>query len=648
MEKAYDTTWKYGILKDLYRLNFRGRLPIFIERFLSNRIFRVKVDNTVSDPHKQELGVPQGSILSVTLFSIKIDSIAPVIGSDVLCSLYVDDICICYRSKHINTIERKIQLKINKMLSWSIRNGFKFSQTKTVCMHFCQLRSLHNEPELFLDGTPIEVAKETKFLGIIFDNKLSFIPHIKMLKKKCSKGLNILKVLSKTKWGADMTSLMNLYRTLIRSKLDYGSIVYGSARKSYIQALDTIHHQGIRLALGAYRTSPIQSLYVEANEPSLENRRLKLALQYAIKLKTNKGNPAYPAVFTVQYSIMYERKPNHIRPFGLRIKPHLENLKVDLNILEQTHFCKIPPWDIKKPFILLDLSKNQKSETHPNDYQLQFLEIRDMYPQYTLIYTDGSKSGNQVAAAFATNEVHQGIRIPDQSSIFTAEANALLLALKFIETSSQKKFLIMTDSKSCLDSLESMKTDHPTVVKIFVKLSMLKSKAFSIYFCWVPGHSGIAGNEKADSAAKEALSTELVNSFIPFTDLKQTINEYIRNKWQSEWDQCLNNKLHEINPDVKKKLNLCFENRWNQVIYTRCRIGHSKITHKFLLLGENPPKCSFCQNSLSIKHILLDCITSAPVRNLFYSVDTFGKIFNQVNPNMVLRFLEEINVKHLF
>lgn len=170
MEKAYDTTWKYGILKDLYRLNFRGRLPIFIERFLSNRIFRVKVDNTVSDPHKQELGVPQGSILSVTLFSIKIDSIAPVIGSDVLCSLYVDDICICYRSKHINTIERKIQLKINKMLSWSIRNGFKFSQTKTVCMHFCQLRSLHNEPELFLDGTPIEVAKETKFLGIIFDN----------------------------------------------------------------------------------------------------------------------------------------------------------------------------------------------------------------------------------------------------------------------------------------------------------------------------------------------------------------------------------------------------------------------------------------------------------------------------------------------
>ena len=57
-----------------------------------------------------------------------------------------------------------------------------------------------------------------------------------------------------------------LYRSLIRSKLDYESIVYGSARKSYLQTLDSVHHQGLRLALGAFRTSPITSLYVEADE----------------------------------------------------------------------------------------------------------------------------------------------------------------------------------------------------------------------------------------------------------------------------------------------------------------------------------------------------------------------------------------------
>ena len=91
--------------------------------------------------------------------------------------------------------------------------------------------------------------------------------------------MNILKVLFHTNWGADRTVLLQLYRSLIRSKLDYGSIVYGSARKSYLVMLDTVHHQGLRLALGAFRTSPVESLYVEANEPSLYLLREKLALQ---------------------------------------------------------------------------------------------------------------------------------------------------------------------------------------------------------------------------------------------------------------------------------------------------------------------------------------------------------------------------------
>ena len=117
-------------------------------------------------------------------------------------------------------------------------------------------------------------------MGLLFDKKLSFIPHIKALKAKCLKALDVLKVLSNTNWGGDRSVLLNLYRSLVRSKLDYGSIVYGSARKSYLKSLDTMHHQGLRLALGAFRTSPVVSLYAESNEPSLYTRRKKLSLKY--------------------------------------------------------------------------------------------------------------------------------------------------------------------------------------------------------------------------------------------------------------------------------------------------------------------------------------------------------------------------------
>ena len=72
LEKAYDTAWKHGILLDLYKTGVRGQLPMFISYFLSDRYFKVRVGNIYSDLYSQEAGVPHGSILSVTLFSVNI------------------------------------------------------------------------------------------------------------------------------------------------------------------------------------------------------------------------------------------------------------------------------------------------------------------------------------------------------------------------------------------------------------------------------------------------------------------------------------------------------------------------------------------------------------------------------------------------
>ena len=144
-----------------------------------------------------------------------------------------------------------------------------------------------------LDNDHIQIVKEAKFLGLIFYTKLTFETHIKYLKARCQKSLNILKVLSRTEWGADRTPLLKLYCSLVRSKLDYGCIVYGSASKTALAKLEAVHNQGLRLSLVAFRSSSVESLYVEAHEPPLEFRREKLALQYTIKLKANPGNPAY-------------------------------------------------------------------------------------------------------------------------------------------------------------------------------------------------------------------------------------------------------------------------------------------------------------------------------------------------------------------
>jgi len=82
-------------------------------------------------------------------------------------------------------------------------------------MHtFCRLRKSHPDPQLFLNGNPVPVIEEVKFLGITFDRKLLFLPHLRYLKNKCAKSLNLLRVVAHTSWGADQLTLLHLYRDL--------------------------------------------------------------------------------------------------------------------------------------------------------------------------------------------------------------------------------------------------------------------------------------------------------------------------------------------------------------------------------------------------------------------------------------------------
>ena len=186
-------------------------------------------------------------------------------------------------------------------------------------MHFCPDKKCM-DPVLKLDNDPIQFVAEAKFLGFIWDTKLTFESHIKYLKARCQKSLNILQVLSRTEWGADQTTLLQLYRSLVWSKLDYGCLIYASASKTALVKLDPVHNQRLRLSLGAFRSSPVQSVYVEAHEPLLEIRREKLALQYILKLQANPGNPAYEVVFNPKYQIIYADKESATDSFGIHCK----------------------------------------------------------------------------------------------------------------------------------------------------------------------------------------------------------------------------------------------------------------------------------------------------------------------------------------
>ena len=644
LEKAYDTTWRYGILKDLHDLGLRGRLPVFIRSFLEDRTMQVRVGSTLSDFYDQEQGVPQGSILSTTLFNIKINNIVKCLDSETDGSLYVDDFGICYRSKNMRTIERKLQQCINRIEDWATSNGFKFSKSKTQCVHFCKLRKVHNDPVLYLYGSPIPVVEESKFLGVIFDRKLSFIPHIRYLKAKCLRALNLLKVLSHTSWGADRFTLLHLYRSLVRSKLDYGSIVYGSARKSYLQILDTVHHQGLRLALGAFRTSPVTSLYVEADEPSLTLRREKLSLQYATRLAANPSNPAFKVTFSPQFSEIYERKPTAIRPFGLRVLPLLDSTNINPTNIEKHFVTEIPSWCMKKPNILFDLHTSKKSFSDSLIMKQNFHILQSRYTEYQHIYTDGSKDGEKVGCAFLYGNHFSSMRIPDGSSVFTAEAKAIDLALDFIDSCFlHDKFLIFSDSLSVLKALNHTSSKNSQIQKLLEKHHKIANTK-EILFCWLPSHVGIIGNEIADRKAKDSLHLNMSTFEIPFNNFKPLINKYILSEWQKSWDTATFNKLHAIKPVVGNNNSAIRNVRREDVVITRLRIGHTRFTHSYILNREEQPFCIACNQHITVKHILIDCIDFLQDRNKYFQVCDLRQLFQDVPVDNILSFLKDTNL----
>ena len=141
-------------------------------------------------------------------------------------------------------------------------------------------------------------------------------------------------------------------------------------------------------------------------------------------------------------------------------------------------------------------------------------------------------------------------RIPDDSSIVTAEAKAVDLALDFIRTcDANNKFIIFSDSLSVLKAMNYTSYKNPQTQKLLEKCHELLTNR-EIVLCWIPSHIGIQRNEMVDKQAKTSLSLEPTSFKIPFSNFKPSINKYILDQWQTSWNNSIGNKLLEIKPII--------------------------------------------------------------------------------------------------
>ena len=148
-----------------------------------------------------------------------------------------------------------------------------------------------------------------------------------------------------------------------------------------------------------------------------------------------------------------------------------------------------------------------------------------------------------------------------------------------------------------------------------------------IILCWIPSHIGVRGNERADSAAKSALDLSPKAISIPYTDLKPIISKFLHKKWQKRWDMNINNKLFQIQPTLGEWRPAFRASRREQVVISRLRIGHTRLTHGFILKQEPQPQCLTCQTTCTVKHILIEPIPAHILKNFIKLYHTTLNIY---------------------
>ncbi len=159
-------------------------------------------------------------------------------------------------------------------------------------------------------------------------------------------------------------------------------------------------------------------------------------------------------------------EPSSIATFGIRYQDAVKDLKLHPENIAKFQFPEIPPWTLTPLNINLEIVHAKKSNTNPAFYQAAHKEIVEHCPGYNVIYTDGSLSGSKAASAAVLGDEAFTVRLPDKSSIFTAEMYALLIAFQQIEKSSKKHFIIFSDSKSALQALQSKDWANPLILQL--------------------------------------------------------------------------------------------------------------------------------------------------------------------------------------
>ena len=263
LTKAFDTVNHDILLHKMENYGVRGHANTFFRSYLSNRKQYTTINGTDSNLSNINCGVPQGSVLGPILFLIYINDLFLSLD-DCKVNLFADDTCVFVSNSNFNTLIQRAKDSLYKLYNWCCCNKLTMNSSKTcfIIFHAKNKKETSDVNHLSVPGISIKRVKTVKYLGVIFDELLSWKPHIEFI---CSSLLRYFGIFNHVKHAITPIIAKQLYYAFVCSKISYGIEVLGNCSKALISKLQIIQNKLLKLLLQRDRLTPTDILHKDLN-----------------------------------------------------------------------------------------------------------------------------------------------------------------------------------------------------------------------------------------------------------------------------------------------------------------------------------------------------------------------------------------------
>lgn len=243
LSKAFDSVNREILLFKLSKCGIRGNMLKLLKSYLNNRSQYVCGGSNRSNLVDVDVGVPQGSVLGPLLFIVHINDMQFCTSMKVL--NFADDTLFYMKFKNKNNMEIKLNNELDKIYSWLNNNHLRVNTSKTKYMVFAPNLKIWKGLSLNISigQAMLEQVSQYKYLGLVIDTKLTWIPHIKHLSSKLSRTLGIM---YRTRHYLNKQSLYLIFHSLFLSHIKYGILCWARASKTALQPLIVLFNRAIK------------------------------------------------------------------------------------------------------------------------------------------------------------------------------------------------------------------------------------------------------------------------------------------------------------------------------------------------------------------------------------------------------------------